>query len=136
MRYAGYILSTVLAVGAVSQGGVRLALQSPASPVLTAAGADASRGLPEFIYTVRAYGGAGFDDLQRRSGRQGWICPGIGGLHLGSHIEQATTCGNGSPPMSRWTSWQVRAQVIAFLICPKSPGLPWDETVSRCEPST
>jgi hypothetical protein len=25
-------------------------------------------------------------------------------------------------------------KVVAFLICPKSPGLPWDETITRADP--
>ncbi len=136
MRYLGCVLSAIFAVGTVCQGGVRLALQSPAPPVLTAAAVDASRELPDFICTVRAYGGAGFDDFQQRSMKE-----------LGLEYVQGLadfTWGNVRRPNDVW-KWVATDEqmdrlarsglkIIPILLCPKSPGLPWDETVTRTEP--
>ncbi len=69
-RHAGTVLFIVLAMGVadvVCHGQVRLALQDPTPAIVVTAGGDASRKLPEFICTVRAYGGAGYDGFQRSS---------------------------------------------------------------------
>jgi len=139
MRHAGFILSAVLVTGvagAVCQGRVQLALRSPAPSIPAAAGSDTSRKLPEFVCTVRAYGGGGFGDFQGHSMKE-----------LGLDYVQGLvdfTWGNIRRDNNVW-KWAATDQqmdelaksglkVIAFLICPKSRGLPWDETINRADP--
>jgi len=138
-RRAGTILFVVFAMGAagvVCQGRVRLALQNPTPSIVVAAGADTSRKLPEFICTVRAYGGAGYDDFQRSSMR-GLGIDYVQGLvdFTWDHIERVDN-------VWKWVATDEQMdqlaksglKVVAFLICPKSPGLPWDETITRADP--
>ncbi|MGA9347367.1 MAG: beta-galactosidase [Anaerolineae bacterium] len=92
--------------------------------------------LPDFIPTVRAYGGGGYDDFQRRSMRE-----------LGLEYVQGLADFAWQNVELRDDGWkwaatdeqmdklaQAGLKVIAFIICPKSPGLPWDETITRDAP--
>jgi hypothetical protein len=96
----------------------------------------ATRALPEFIPTVRAYGGAGYDDFQRRSMRK----LGLGYVQglvdfTWDHIERGDNVWKwvvADEQMDRLAESGLK--VVAFLICPKSPGLPWDETITRADP--
>ncbi len=139
MRPIDLIASAVLmacAMGAVCQGRVQLALQSPVPSIAAATEVAASRKLPEFICTVRAYGGGGFGDFQRHSMKE----PGL------DYVQGLVdfTWGNIRRPDNVW-KWAATDEqmdqlaksgpkVIAFLICPKSPALPWDETINRTDP--
>jgi hypothetical protein len=92
--------------------------------------------LPDFIPTVRAYGGGGYDEFQRQSMRE-----------LGLEYVQGLADFNWvniEPGDDQW-KWdatdeqmdalaQAGLQVIPFIMCPKSPGLPWDDSITRDAP--
>jgi len=139
MRHAGFILSAVFVTGVagtVCQGRVQLALQSLAPSIVATAGVGASGKLPEFICTVRAYGGAGFDDFQRRSMKdlgldyvQGLVDFTWGNIRRGDNVWKWAATDEQMDQLA-----QSGLKVVAFVICPKSPGLPWDETINRTDP--
>lgn len=92
--------------------------------------------LPDFVYTVRAYGGGGYHDFQRRSMKelgldyvQGLVDFTWGNIERGDNVWKWVAADEQMDQLARGG-----LKVIAFLICPKSPGLPWDETVNRTDP--
>lgn len=92
--------------------------------------------LPDFIYTVRAYGGAGYDDFQISSMKDLGL-ESVEGLvdFTWDHIERGDDVWKwvaADAQMDRLAKAGVK--VIAFIICPKSPGLPWDERITRDTP--
>ncbi len=94
-----------------------------------------SRALPPFICTVRAYGGAGYDQFQRRSMRelgieyvQGLVDFTWGNIERGDNVWKWIAADEQMDQLA-----QAGLKVIAFLILPKSPGLPWDETILRTD---
>src|SRR4030042_5205450 len=96
-----------------------------------------ARALPEFVCTVRAYGGAGYDDFQRRSMKelgldyvQGLVDFTWGNIERGDNVWKWIATDEQMDQLAR-----AGLKVIAFLILPKSPGLPWDETILRTDPT-
>jgi len=96
----------------------------------------ASRVLPEFVCTVRAYGGAGYDEFQRSSMKdlgleyvQGLVDFTWGHIQRGDNVWKWIAA---DEQMDRLAKSGL--QVIPHLLCPKSPGLPWDETIKRADP--
>ena len=90
-----------------------------------------TRVLPEFICTVRAYGGAGYGDFQRSSMKelgldyvQGLVDFAWGNIERGDNVWKWIATDD---QMDQFAKSGLK--VIAFLLCPKSTGLPWDETV-------
>jgi antitoxin component of MazEF toxin-antitoxin module len=91
---------------------------------------------PEFICTVRAYPGGGYDGFQQSSMKELGLDY-VEGLvdFTWDHIERGDN-------VWKWIATDeqmdrlARAglKVIPFLLCPKSPGLPWDETITRADP--
>ena len=108
----------------------------PENRVSSTAAALPARVLPEFICTVRAYGGAGYDEFQRSSMKELGLDY-VQGLvdFTWDHIERGDN-------VWKWTAADEQMdqlaksglKVIAFLICPKSAGLPWDESITRADP--
>jgi hypothetical protein len=96
----------------------------------------AKAAIPEFICTVRAYGGAGYDQFQRSSMKELGLdyVQGLVDFYW-DHIDQ----GNG---VWKWMAADEQMdqlaksglQAIPHLLCLKSPGLPWDETITRADP--
>jgi hypothetical protein len=91
---------------------------------------------PDFIPTVRAYGGAGFDDFQRQSMKELGLSY-VQGLvdFTWDHIQRGDDAWKwiaADEQMDKLA--QAGLKVIGFFICPKSPGLPWDESVRRDDP--
>jgi len=127
----GILLVAVVVLGVPCEGAVRFHAKSKEEGTVAAALI-----LPEFICTVRAYGGARFDDLQRRSMKELGL-EYVQGLvdFTWDHIERGDN-------MWKWVAADGQIdqlarsglKVIAFLICPKSPGLLWDETITRADP--
>jgi len=129
------LIASLAALTVVCRGAVRPATESFIAPTLVKAGA-LPRGLPEFICTVRAYGGAGFDDFQRRSMKelgldyvQGLVDFTWGNIERGDNVWKWIAADEQMDQLAR-----SGLKVIAFLICPKSPGLLWDETINRADP--
>lgn len=92
--------------------------------------------MPEFICTVRAYGGAGYDQFQRRSMKELGLDY-VQGLvdFTWDHIERGDNVWKwiaADEQMDRLAQSGLKA--IPHLLCPKSPGLPWDETINRADP--
>ncbi len=94
------------------------------------------RTLPEFVCTVRAYGGAGYDEFQRGSMRelgldyvQGLVDFTWDHIERGDNIWKWIAADEQMDQLAR-----SGLKVIAFLICPKSLGLPWDESIHRADP--
>jgi hypothetical protein len=95
-----------------------------------------SRALPAFIPTVRAYGGAGYNDFQQRTMKELGIeyVEGLVDFTWG-HIQRGDNSW-------KWVATDEQMdqlahgglKVIPLLICAKSPGLPWDETIERTDP--
>jgi hypothetical protein len=54
----------------------------------------------------------------------------------GTILSRATTFGSGSHNYSEQMDELAKSglKVVAFLICPKSPGLPWDQSIHRADP--
>ncbi len=104
--------------------------------VTTIKAAVPARVLPEFNCTVRAYGGAGYEEFQRGSMKELGLDY-VQGLvdFTWDHIERGDN-------VWKWIAADEQMdqlaksglKVIAFLICPKSPGLPWDESINRADP--
>ncbi len=97
--------------------------------------AGSSRALPEFICTVRAYGGAGYDDFQRSSMKalgldyvQGLIDLQWGHIERGDNIWKWVATDEQMNQLAK-----SGLQAIPHLLCPKSRGLPWDETINRAD---
>jgi len=121
------VVTAVLTIGCESMVGA--SGESRASAVVF-------RSLPEFICTVRAYGGAGYDDFQRRSMKelgidyvQGLVDFTWGNIERGDNIWKWVATDEQMDQLAR-----AGLKVVAFLICPKSAGLPWDETINRADP--
>jgi hypothetical protein len=92
--------------------------------------------LPTFICTVRAYGGGGYGDFQRSSMRdlgldyvQGLVDFTWGNIRRGDNVWKWVATDEQMDQLAK-----SGVKVIALLICPKSPGLPWDETITRADP--
>ena len=91
---------------------------------------------PDFIPTARAYGGAGYDDFQRRSMKE------LGLGYVQGLVDFTWDNIQRGDDAWKWVATDEQMdqlakaglKVIAFVICPKSPGLPWDETVTRTTP--
>jgi len=91
------------------------------------------RVLPDFIYTVRAYAGAGYNDFQISSIKELGL-EYVQGLvdFTWDHIERGDDVWKWVATDAQMNQLaQAGLKVIAFVICPKSPGLPWDETITR-----
>jgi hypothetical protein len=103
-------------------------------PFWRASPASAER--PDFIPTVRAYGGAGYDDFQRRSMKElglGYV-QGLVDFTWGN-IQRSENVWKWAPADEQMDQLaKAGLKVIALVICPKSPGLPWDERVTRTTP--
>ncbi len=137
-RKVGILLGVLSAVSAVT-----VAYGGAVPPNTRSSGTSAAaaivlpaRVLPEFICTVRAYGGAGFDDFQRRTMRelgigyvQGLVDFTWGNIRRGDNLWKWVATDEQMDQLA-----QAGLKVIAFLLCPKSPGLPWDETIERTDP--
>jgi hypothetical protein len=90
---------------------------------------------PDFIPTVRAYGGGGYDDFQRRTMKDLGL-EYVQGLvdFTWDHLERGDNIWNWGPAdeqMDRLA--EAGLKVIPLILCPKSPGLPWDTTVTRSD---
>jgi hypothetical protein len=95
--------------------------------------APSPSGLPAFVPTVRAYGGMGHDDFQRRSLKELGL-EYVQGLvdFTWDHLERGDNVWKWGPAdeqMDRLAAAGLK--VVPFLLCPKSPGLPWDPKVTR-----
>ncbi len=106
------------------------------APARGAGTTTATRALPAFIPTVRAYGGAGFNDFQLRTMKelgidyvQGLVDFTWGHIQRGDNSWKWVAADEQMDQLAR-----SRLKVIPLLICPKSPGLPWDETIERTDP--
>ncbi len=93
------------------------------------------RAAPEFICTVRAYGAAGYDEFQRNSMKelgldyvQGLIDLQWGHIERGDNVWKWIAADEQMDQLA-----QSGLKAIPHLLCPKSPGLPWDETVKRAD---
>jgi hypothetical protein len=130
------LMAATLSFSASGVARGQMAQLSVADPVLSTAKVMPLRLLPEFVCTMRAYGGAGFDDFQRRSMKELGI----------DYVEGLVdfTWGNLRRGENLW-KWVASDEqmdglagsdlnVIPLLLCPKSPGLPWDETIPRTDP--
>jgi len=92
--------------------------------------------LPDFIYTVRAYIGAGYDDFQRRTMYE------LGLEYVQGLVDFSWPNLEPSDDAWKWAAADAQMdqlaqsglKVIAFVICPKAPGLPWDDTITRSDP--
>jgi hypothetical protein len=132
-RWVIWLAVTIVLVGICCGAGQPRAGNSPASVAQTAAG---TRTLPAFIPTVRAYSGAGFDEFQRRSMKelgiayvQGLVDFTWGNLRRGENFWKWVATDEQMDQLAR-----SGLKVIPLLICPKSPGLPWDESIGRTDP--
>ncbi len=123
------VLATASAVTIICSCGVHAAPENRLT-------AQPSRTLPEFIGTVRAYGGAGYDEFQRSSMKelgldyvQGLVDFAWGHIERGDNVWKWIAADEQMDQLAK-----SGLKVIAFLLCPKSPGLPWDETINRADP--
>lgn len=140
MRKRDPVLSIAAVVGLITvspgrESTIPLEAQNRASSTMVKAAAPA-RILPEFICTVRAYGGAGYDEFQRSSMKELGLDY-VQGLvdFTWDHIERGDNVWKWIAADEQMDELaQSGLKVIAFLICPKSPGLPWDETITRADP--
>jgi hypothetical protein len=128
-----WLTATITLVGLCCGATPSRAGEPPAARAETAAGL---RILPVFIPAVRAYGGAGFDDFQRRTLKelgieyvQGLADFTWGNLRRGDNVWKWAATDEQMDQLAR-----CGLKVIPFLLCPKSPGLPWDETIERTDP--
>jgi hypothetical protein len=132
-RWVIWLAVTIVLVGVCCGAGQPRAGNSPASVAQTAAG---TRTLPAFIPAVRAYSGAGFDDFQRRTLKelgteyvQGLVDLTWGNLRRGEDFWKWVATDEQMDQLAR-----SGLKAIPLLICPKSLGLPWDETITRTDP--
>lgn len=91
---------------------------------------------PEFIPTVRAYSGAGLDEFQRQSMKELGLRY-VQGLvdFTWDHIERGDNVWKWRAADEQMDKLaQAGLKVIGWVICPKSPGLPWDESIRRDSP--
>ncbi len=127
-------LTTVVAFSRIEPTGVGKLLGFSASSQCPA---DLfARTLPEFIPTLRAYAGGGYDQFQRNDLKklglvyvQGLVDFTWGNLERGDNVWKWGATDEGMNKLAR-----KGLKMIAFIICPKSPGLPWDETIERDDP--
>ncbi|MEW5941038.1 MAG: hypothetical protein AB1750_15330 [Chloroflexota bacterium] len=149
-RMKRYVLTTALIAAVLlatgCRGGETRETASPL-PVQTEAGeatsrADASPGphsapeLPPFIYTVRAYGGGGYDQFQCETMKQ------MGLEYVQGLVDFSWVNLQRGYDIWKWeaTDAQMDAlakcgmKTIAFTITPKLEGLHWDESVRRDDP--
>lgn len=125
----------VVALGVTCEGESRYLVEN-AIPRAGARMTASARLLPEFFCTARAYGGAGYDDFQRRSMKelgidyvQGLVDFTWGNIERGDNVWKWIATDEQMDQLA-----QAGLKVIASLICPKSPGLPWDARVNRADP--
>ena len=128
-------MAAVVALGVTCEGESRYLVEN-AIPRAGARMTASARLLPEFFCTARAYGGAGYDDFQRRSMKelgidyvQGLVDFTWGNIERGDNIWKWVATDEQMDQLAR-----AGLKVVAFLICPKSAGLPWDETINRADP--
>ncbi len=91
---------------------------------------------PDFIFTVRSYNGAGYDEFQRTSMND------LGLEHVQGLADFMWENIEAENDEWKWDGTdagmdalsQAGLKVIPFIQCPKIVGLPWDSTITRDDP--